>query len=101
MTVILDPENNETRALLEYADFEGKYVLEIGAGDGRLTWLYADRAAHVTAIEPFTRSFAEAQESVPDELAGRVDILNTSFEDFAAASEPSIFDLVILSWSLC
>ncbi len=101
MTVRLDPEKNETRALFELMDFEGKRVLEIGSGDGRLTWLYADRAAHVTAIEPFAPSFAKAEEGLPDELKGRVEFQNISFEDFAADSEPSAFDIAILSWSLC
>ena len=34
-------------------DLGGAEVLEIGCGDGRLTWRYAERAAYVTAIEPF------------------------------------------------
>ena len=101
MTVRLDPEGNETSALFEMEDFEGKQVLEIGSGDGRLTWLYADRAAHVTAIEPFAKSFGKAKESLPGELEGRVNFQNISFEDFAAASEAATFDIVILSWSLC
>ena len=101
MTVTLDPENNETRALFEMVDFEGKQVLEIGSGDGRLTWLFADRAAHVTAIEPFEKSFGKAKEALPGELEGRVDFQNISFEDFAADSKASAFDVVILSWSLC
>ncbi len=101
MAVILDPEKNETRALFEMVDFEGKQVLEIGSGDGRLTWLYADRAAHVTAIEPFAKSLDKANESLPGELKGHVSFQNISFEDFAAASEAAAFDAVILSWSLC
>jgi 16S rRNA A1518/A1519 N6-dimethyltransferase RsmA/KsgA/DIM1 with predicted DNA glycosylase/AP lyase activity len=101
MTVILDPENNETRTLFALADFEGKQVLEIGSGDGRLTWLYADRAAHVTAIEPFAASFSKAVDGLPSELEGRVDFQNIAFEDFAAASAAGVFDVAILSWSLC
>lgn len=101
MSVTLDPENNETRALFEMVDFEGKHVLEIGCGDGRLTWLYADRAAHVTAIEPFARSLDRAKADLPDELMGRVDFQNISFEDFAAVSKAAAFDVAILSWSLC
>jgi tRNA G46 methylase TrmB len=37
MTVRVDPENNETRALLDLVNFTNKRVLEIGCGDGRLT----------------------------------------------------------------
>jgi 16S rRNA A1518/A1519 N6-dimethyltransferase RsmA/KsgA/DIM1 with predicted DNA glycosylase/AP lyase activity len=101
MTVRLDPENNELKALLDVADIDRKQVLEIGSGDGRLTWLYADRAAYVTAIEPFARSFNEAKEDLPKALDGRVDCQNVSFEDFAAASDAAAFDVAILSWSLC
>ena len=35
MTIKVDPARNETRALLDMADFGGKEVLEIGCGDGR------------------------------------------------------------------
>ena len=101
MTVRLDPENNEMSALFDLADFEGKNVLEVGSGDGRLTWLYADRAAQVTAIEPFAESIAQAKEDLPAELQGRVDFRTIAFEDLAAGSEPAAFDTVLLSWSLC
>jgi len=37
MTIRVDPENNETRALFDLANLSGKHVLEIGCGDGRLT----------------------------------------------------------------
>ena len=46
-----DPENNETHALLDMVNFSGKHVLEIGCGDGRLTWRYADKASSVIAID--------------------------------------------------
>ena len=36
MTIRTDPENNETRALLDMANFGGQHVLEIGCGDGRV-----------------------------------------------------------------
>lgn len=100
MVVRIDPENNETRALFDLVDLTGKRVLEIGSGDGRLTWLYAGKAAHVTGIEPFSDAVRKAQENLPDELRDRVEFHHTSFEEFAAASEPSIFDVAIFSWSL-
>ncbi|MBI2973614.1 MAG: class I SAM-dependent methyltransferase [Armatimonadetes bacterium] len=100
MTIRVDPDNNETRALFDLADFSGQHVLEIGCGDGRLTWRYAGRAAHVTAIDPFAEGITRARENLPDELQGRVEFHHIAFEDFAAASKPSRFDMAILSWSL-
>ncbi|HUE98392.1 MAG TPA: class I SAM-dependent methyltransferase [Anaerolineales bacterium] len=101
MTIRVDPGNNEPRALFDLGDFNGQRVLEIGCGDGRLTWRYADKAVHVTAIDPFEGSITQAKENTPNELKGRVEFHHAAFEDFAAASEPSTFDMAILSWSLC
>ena len=101
MTVRVDPENNESRTLFDLVDFTGQRVLEIGSGDGRLTWCYASKAALVTAIDPFAPGIDRAQEKLPDELRDRVELHSIAFEAFAAASEPSVFDIVILSWSLC
>jgi ubiquinone/menaquinone biosynthesis C-methylase UbiE len=71
MAIGIDPENNETRALFDLADFRGQHVLEIGCGDGRLTWRYAGRAAHVTAIDPNADRIVRARENMPHELSGR------------------------------
>lgn len=101
MAVRVEPEHNETRALFDLVDFTAQHVLEIGCGDGRLTWRYADRAAHVTAIDPFAEGITRARENLPSELRGRVEFHHIAFEDFAAASKPSAFDTAILSWSLC
>jgi len=100
MTVRADPENNEPNALFALADFNGQHVLEIGCGDGRLTWRYAGRAAYVIAIDPFERSIARAKENTPNNLKSRVEFRHIGFDEFAAASESSIFDIAILSWSL-
>lgn len=97
----IDPENNEPRALFEFADFTDKHVLEIGCGDGRLTWRYADKAAHVTAIEPSPEQISTARENLPNNLHGRVEFHVATLEEFSAKSNPSINDLVILSYSLC
>ena len=100
MAVRTDPEGNETTALFELIDLEGKDVLEIGCGDGRLTWWYADRTAHVTAIEPFADSLASARER-QREAPLSVELLNVGFEDFAAGADADVFDVALLSWSLC
>ena len=101
MPIKVDPENNETRTLFDLADFSGQRVLEIGCGDGRLTWRYADRTAHVTAIDPFAESITRARENLPIQLQGRVEFHPIAFLDFATASAPSTLDMAILSWSLC
>ena len=100
MTIRVDPENNEPRALFALADFNGRRVLEIGCGDGRLTWRYAHKAAQVTAIDPFEGSIKRAKENTPDDLKSRLEFRHSAFKDFAAASASSAFDIAILSWSL-
>lgn len=101
MTIEVDPEENETRTLFDLTDLRGRRVLEIGSGDGRLTWRYAGRAAHVTAIDSFAEGLTRAQDAIPADLSGRVAFHHIAFEDFAATTEPSAFDTAILSWSLC
>jgi 2-polyprenyl-3-methyl-5-hydroxy-6-metoxy-1,4-benzoquinol methylase len=95
-----DPEGNETDALFDLVDLRGAHVLEVGAGDGRLTWRYADRAARVTALEPFEGSVARAKERL-GETDLPVEFRHAAFEDFAAGREPDLFDVALLSWSLC
>jgi 2-polyprenyl-3-methyl-5-hydroxy-6-metoxy-1,4-benzoquinol methylase len=101
MTIRTDPEGNETDALFELVELEGREVLEIGCGDGRLTWRYADRAAHVTAIEPFQDSIERANRRLAEAPSDRIEFRNVTFEGFAAASDADVFDVALLSWSLC
>ena len=100
MTVRIDPEGNETAALFDLVDLDGREVLEIGCGDGRLTWRYADRAAHVTAIEPFEDAIARANSRLSETPNERIEFRHVAFEDFAA-SGADVFDVALLSWSLC
>ena len=101
MTIRTDPENNETRALLDMVSFSGQHVLEIGCGDGSKTFRYADKAARVTAIEPDSKQVALAREQLPSQLQDRIEFHNTTFEDFASTCASATFDIVILAESLC
>jgi tRNA1(Val) A37 N6-methylase TrmN6 len=101
VTVEVDPRGEETSALFASADVTGRRVLEVGSGDGRLTWLYARRARHVTAVEPFEPACERAAANLPGDLRDCVALRHAAFEDFASSSPPSSFDVVILSWSLC
>ena len=98
MPVFADPEDTETGALHDYADFRGKRVLEIGCGDGRLTWRYAERAASVVAIDPQVDDIAIAIEECPAELRHKIEFRVTRLEELDMPEEK--FDLALLSWSL-
>ncbi|MCZ6892315.1 MAG: class I SAM-dependent methyltransferase [Chloroflexi bacterium] len=98
MAVRLDPEEAESRVIHELIDFGGRDVLEIGCGDGRLTWRYAHEAASVLAIDPKESEVAAARESTPDSLKS---IVSFQVADITSIELPeSAYDLVITSWSL-
>jgi len=98
MPFALDPEENETRIIHRLVEFAGKDVLEIGSGDGRLTWRIADRAATVLALDPNAERIKVAQESTPDRLLPKV-IFRVA--DVTTDTLPeATFDIAILSWSL-
>lgn len=100
MPVRIDPEGNETDALFDLVRLDGREVLEIGCGDGRLTWRYADRPVRVTAIDPFGDAIAKANERLATETLP-IEFRHVAFDDFAAASDADIADVALLSWSLC
>ncbi len=100
MTIRIDPEGNETNALFNFIDLGGKNVLEVGSGDGRLTWRFADRAGHVTGIEPFAPSVTHANQKLAHTLKDRIEFIHTGFEEYAQAAQAEIFDVILLSWTL-
>jgi 2-polyprenyl-3-methyl-5-hydroxy-6-metoxy-1,4-benzoquinol methylase len=103
MTISFDLEENEIKILAEMAgDLSGKRVLEIGCGDGRLTWRYASQAAQVVAIDPDPEKIERARQNLPSGLSERVRFHACTLEELAAQPSPQAnrFDLVLLSWSL-
>jgi 2-polyprenyl-3-methyl-5-hydroxy-6-metoxy-1,4-benzoquinol methylase len=101
LTVRVDPEGHEIEALSDLVELGGREVLEIGCGDGRLTWRYADATAHVTAIDPFPDAIERARKRLAQEPDERIEFRRVAFEDFASSNGSSTFDVTILSWSLC
>ncbi len=97
MTVQIDPEGTEIRILKQLVDPRGKRVLEIGCGDGRLTWRYASLPKQVTGIDLRADDLRVALIDRPANLASRVqfaraDVLQLPFP-------ASSFDAAIFSWS--
>jgi ubiquinone/menaquinone biosynthesis C-methylase UbiE len=93
-----DPEKSETKFLHRLVDFAGKSVLEIGCGEGRLTWRYAASARRVTGIDPDRDALRVACYDMPSELRK-----TTTFACASALHLPfphETFDIALLAWSL-
>jgi ubiquinone/menaquinone biosynthesis C-methylase UbiE len=98
MTPVLDPESAHLAALRRLGDFRGQRVIELGCGDGRLTFPIAEDADFVLAFDSDAEAVESGRRSLPSELAERV--------AFQVASGRSLevprhsFDLTVSSWSL-
>ena len=100
MAILEDPEGTEISILHEMVDFKDLCVLEVGCGEGRLTWRYAENAAHVTAIDPIAEAIKTAQANLPNRLKGRISFVESTIEDFTASTSERRFDIAIFAWSL-
>jgi ubiquinone/menaquinone biosynthesis C-methylase UbiE len=93
-----DFEKNETKFLGKLVNFAGKRVLEVGCGEGRLTWTYARSARQVVGIDPDPDAVRVAHYDMPTDLRKTT--------AFACASSLNLpfprerFDIALLSWSL-
>jgi SAM-dependent methyltransferase len=93
-----DPEANEPAAIAGAVDLDGKRVLEVGCGTGRLTRFVATRAREVYAFDPKPEAVAEAQASLAEDLRQRV---RFAVHDAEALDLPRRrFDLALCGWSL-
>jgi len=94
---VADPKA-EIDALRALGGFDGARVLEIGCGNGRLTFCYEYAAHSVLAIDPSAEAIAKARDRLQVESAARV-----RFEVGSALelNQPSAsFDVALLSHSL-
>jgi ubiquinone/menaquinone biosynthesis C-methylase UbiE len=98
VTVVIDPEEYEVRAIHSLVDFRNKSVLEIGSGDGRLTWRFAGSTRRVLGIEPYGRDVGRANAAMPSELKPKVRFVEGSARNYRFPREA--FDVAILSYSL-
>ena len=97
MSVQTDPEHTEIKFLGRLAAFSGKRVLEVGCGDGRLTWQYARSASQVAAIDLHADDLRVALIDRPSDLEAkahlaRADSIHLPFREAA-------FDIAVLAWS--
>lgn len=100
MTVQTDPEGTETKNLLRLADLTsagGKRVLEVGCGDGRLTWRYARMVSQVLGIDLQADDLRVAVIDRPADLSSRVGFARADALRLPVAA--ASFDLAIFAWS--
>ena len=98
MTFQKDAEKYETKALHRLVDFSGQRVLEVGSGEGRLTWNYAGSAQQVVGIDPDPDAVRVANYDMPFELRK-----TTTFACASSLNLPfphETFNIALLSWSL-
>ena len=92
VTRVVDAEGAHLAAIFRAADFQGRHVLEIGSGEGRLTWGFAPLADSVLAFDPDADVVAAARADCPDELREKVRFEVASTEEIEV--EPQSIDLV-------
>ncbi|MFW9778700.1 MAG: class I SAM-dependent methyltransferase [Candidatus Heimdallarchaeota archaeon] len=94
-----DPEGRELEALQKYVSLKDKKVLEIGCGDGRLTFKYANLAKYVIAIDVNAKEIEKAISKIPPELSSRLEFQVGSGDNLLFEDES--FDVVFFAYSLC
>ena len=98
MPLVVDPDGVEIAAIRELVDPDGRRVLDVGCGEGRLSFELARHGATVVGFDPDEDAIAAAREETPRELRRRI-----RFEAAHAAQielPKGEFDLVLFSWSL-
>ncbi|HET9848651.1 MAG TPA: class I SAM-dependent methyltransferase [Candidatus Dormibacteraeota bacterium] len=92
------PEGFELRLIERIVSLGRKRVLEIGCGDGRLTFQYASMASSVLAIDPDRPSIDDATAERDARGIHNVDFRVGSIEGLSPRGAP--FDVALFSWSL-
>ncbi|HEV8534948.1 MAG TPA: class I SAM-dependent methyltransferase [Candidatus Limnocylindria bacterium] len=92
------PPGLELRLIERYVPLAGRDVLEVGCGDGRLTFQYAARARSVVALDANADEIERARE-----MARRGGFRNVRFLARAVQAgrlPGGPFDVALLTWSL-
>ncbi len=97
MPLEIDPDRVEIEAIDRLVELDGRRVLEVGCGDGRLTYRFAERTRYLLGIDPDRAAIADARANRPPTLRDRV-----QFRVARTVVPPRRrrFDIALFSWSL-
>src|SRR5260370_13406262 len=93
-----DEDDVEAAAIAAVGRLDGKRVLEVGCGKGRLTALAAARASSVYAFDPSAENVAAARAALPTEQRRQVRFAVHDAGALDVARER--FDVALCGWSL-
>lgn len=98
MEPVRDPERLEPEYLSKIEQLSDAKVIEIGSGDGRLTWRYASLVKSVIGIDPEADALSEAISATPLQGHLRFDAVQALAEKLPFKAES--FDTAVFAWSL-
>jgi ubiquinone/menaquinone biosynthesis C-methylase UbiE len=96
--MVVDPDGVELATIRELVDLDRLRIVEIGCGDGRMTFGCAQEAASVLAFDSDEELVHKARASTPRALRDRIrfEVSDATEIELPAAE----FDLALFSWSL-
>src|SRR3982074_1275691 len=92
------PDGMEIRLIERFTALKGRRILEVGCGDGRLTFQCARDAAQVLDFDPDRARIEEALDDQASPGVRNVALRRGSVEHLPARGAP--FDVALFSWSL-
>jgi ubiquinone/menaquinone biosynthesis C-methylase UbiE len=98
MDPLRDPEEVEVKHLDHVGQLANRRVIEIGCGDGRMTWRYAALPRSIVGIDPDAARLAAAIDARPADLGSKVNFAQAEAEALPFRAES--FEMAILAWSL-
>jgi len=93
---------HRTEAVIRRTDITAdSRILDIGAGPGTLAIPFAQKVAHVTAVEPAEGMCSVMREKMAEQGVSNIDIVQKRWEDVDVAKDlQAPYDVVIASFSL-